>query len=160
MLRTMFLLLLSVVLVLGAPPLATVSNSPGLALNGTKLAATGVSSWPLVAGDSLATTASTAMIMFPDQTRVALEKNSRLKLEREGDRILVRLLEGALAYKLTSGSHVQVSALGRMVTPGPAFQGKVSIVGKEVVEAAVPPDTFSSGYRPANASTPPTSPRK
>ena len=70
----------------------------GLALNGTKLAVSGVSSWPLVPGDSLATSTSAAVILFADKSRFGVEKNSRVKLEREGDKVLVRLLEGALVY--------------------------------------------------------------
>lgn len=151
--RIGLLLLIPALVLLGAPPLATVTHSPGLALNGNSLAATGVSSWPLVAGDSLATTTTAAMVVFPDQSRLALEKNSRVKLEQDGDKVVVRLLEGALAYRLGPGSRVQLSALGRSLTPASNLEGKVSIVGRQVVEGAVPPGTFSGSARPASVPT-------
>lgn len=155
--RLALLTALSAVLALAAAPLATVTNSEGLALNGTKLAVTGVSSWPLVAGDSLATSTSTAVISFPDdKSRFAVEKNSRVKLEREGDKILVRLLEGALAYRLISGSRVQLVALGRPVTAQGAVEGKVSIVGNKLVQGAVP----EAAYSALDCCPPPPTPSK
>jgi hypothetical protein len=154
--RLAVLLILCATLVLAGAPLATVTNSGGLALNGTKLAVSGVSSWPLVPGDSLATSTSAAVILFPDKSRFAVEKNSRVKLEREGDKVLVRLLEGALAYRLVAGSRVQLVALGRPVTSQGAGEGKVSIVGNKLVEGAVP----EAAYSALDCCPPPPTPSK
>jgi len=72
-------------------------------------------------------------------------------LEKAGDKTLARLLDGALAYKLAAGSRVQSSALGRALTRASTFEGKVSIVGREVIEGVAPPGTVRSGARPVGA---------
>jgi len=135
MTRQLSLYLLLATLALAAPPVATVSSSGSLSLNGVTLAPNGVPSWPLVPGDTLATSAAPAVILFQDRTRLTVEKNSKLKLDRDGGRLLVRLLEGALAYHLAPSSQLRFASL----PSPPAPQGKLSIKDNQLI--AAPPGT-------------------
>ncbi len=141
-LRVTLWLVLTVALALAAGPIASVGTSDTLSLNGVSIAPAGVPSWPLVAGDTLATSGAPAVILFQDKTRLTLEKNSRVKLDREGGHLLVRLLEGALAYRLTPGSQLRFANLGRPAMP----QGTLSLVGDKLVSGA--PGTASVKVAP------------
>ena len=64
-----------------------------------------------MSGDELATKGAPAVIVFDDRSRATVEKNSRIKLERNGEQILLRVLQGALRYSLVPQTRVRVHPL-------------------------------------------------
>lgn len=129
--RVLFLLIVSAALALAAAPLATVTSSEPLILNGVTLGA-GVPSTPIVSGDTLFTSAP-AVLLFKDKSRLTLEKNSRVKLESDGDKVLVRLLEGVFSYKLAARSPLQFLVADQPVKLSSAPEGTLAVRGNQVV---------------------------
>ena len=123
----------------GANSIGSVSSMGPVEVGGTTLSAATVSSWPLVAGDVIATTKSPAVVFITGKGRVTLEANSRVKVEREGDKVSVRLLGGAVAYDLMPGSDLiflnGLRSIAPAVQPSGALKGSLVTPG---VTAQVP----------------------
>ncbi len=138
MIRFVFLLSIALsvtVSAFGGSPIAAVTSPEPFELSGVTVPVRGVPSWPLVDGDEIATKDSEAVILFEDRSRVVLDKNTRAKLERKGNRTTVRLLTGGLKYSLATGSLLRLFALGRQVRPEAVGIGTVSIEGESFVAA-------------------------
>jgi hypothetical protein len=98
-------------------------------LNGKAVPATAVSSLPVVAGDEIATSSSTAMIYFADRSRAKIEPNSRVKLEVRSSSLALLVLSGSVDLKRAEGSRVRLiqpihslaqdSTAGRAPSPPP-----------------------------------------
>jgi hypothetical protein len=123
-------------------------------LNGVTLAAD-IPSTPVVSGDTLITSAP-AVLLFKDKSRLTLEKNSRVKLESDGDKVLVRLLDGALAYKLAARSPLQFLAAGQPVKLASATEGTLAVRGNQVVTGS----SRVAGAPPLPPPAPPVSKHK
>jgi hypothetical protein len=91
----------------GGPPVATVSSSGTFDLHGTAVRTEGIPSWPVLAGDEIATHASSALIRFQDGTSVALAENSRAKVETVDNAPVFRLLGGAMQVTATQSPAVK-----------------------------------------------------
>jgi hypothetical protein len=87
-----------------ASPVAAVSSSGAFELRGGEVKVDGVSSWPLLAGDVIATRVAPATILFRDGSRVMLESNSKARVESTGDGLNVRLLDGDMDIVAAPGS--------------------------------------------------------
>lgn len=94
-------------------PVANVSSAQGFYLDGHAVAAAGVSSWPLVSGDDLTTTAAAATMFFPDGSRVKLAPQSRVKITGTAEQPKVILLAGNLNYRLAPGSLLLLTNAGQ-----------------------------------------------
>jgi hypothetical protein len=68
----------------------------------------GVTTFPLVSGDTVATSAAPAVLTFRDGSTVKLAENSSVRIATAGVNENVVLLAGALDYKLFPGSNVKV----------------------------------------------------
>jgi len=79
-----------------AVPVASVTTSTSFDLHGNRVNVGGVPSWPVMAGDDIATHAGNAIIQLRDGTRVELLGNSHAKVEATDDGLLLRLLSGAM----------------------------------------------------------------
>ena len=77
----LFIVMMTTVSLMAADPVGRVTSSGPLTLNGKAVPVTAVSSLPLVAGDEIATSGSSATIYFSDRSRATLDPNSRVKLE-------------------------------------------------------------------------------
>src|SRR5437868_1420887 len=100
MFRTTLLFLTLILAAAAAPPVATVSSSTPFQLRGATVPAGGVPSWPVLAGDTIATADGSAQITFRDGSRIVLEKSSRVVIERQNDGLRVRLSEGAATFNI------------------------------------------------------------
>ena len=87
-----------------ASSVGSVSSMGPIEVGGTKLLASTVSSWPLVGGDVISTGNSPAVVFLTGKGRVTLDANTRVRLERQGEQLSVRLLDGSLNYDLVAGS--------------------------------------------------------
>jgi hypothetical protein len=103
-----------------AAPVGSVSSMGPVEVSGTTMNASTVSSWPLVAGDVIATGNIPAVVFLTGKGRVTLAANSRVSLEKQGDQLSVRLLGGELNYDLLPASGLLFFNGSRAVTPAQA----------------------------------------
>jgi hypothetical protein len=113
----------------GATPIATVTSATPFGLDGHFLNAPGVTSFPLVLGDTVMTANGAAVLLFEDGSIVKLGANSSARIAGVDASPKVVLLGGALDYKMTPGSSLVVTNLdreqkelarGMSLTPPPA----------------------------------------
>lgn len=118
-------------------PVATITAPDAFTLNGVRVAANGVPSWPLAAGDEVNTLNSAAVIRFGDQGQVAIDKGSGLKLERNETGLIARLTSGSMRFRLDPAAHIQVFALAQRVDSQSDREDGVAIDrGKVVISKA------------------------
>jgi hypothetical protein len=128
-------LLLSVtaVVCLAAAPIANVSGTEPFKVSGVSVPVSGVSSWPVIAGDELQIGNAPVVLTFKDGSRVTLGKNSRATVEGKSKNAALRLLDGAMAFTLINGSSVRLYSAGNQVSaqagvPGTAVAGAATSV--------------------------------
>ena len=120
-----------------AEQIGTVTASEAFELAGTQIPASAASSVPLMNRDKVKTTTSIAIIMLEDGSRIAVDKNSTLRLQRLGEEMLLCLEEGALRFNAAEGSRLVVCALNRRIELQAPSEGTVSIEGPDEVLANV-----------------------
>jgi ferric-dicitrate binding protein FerR (iron transport regulator) len=91
-------LLATCLLASAATPVASLRSSSDFQLNGVPVATAGVSAWPVMAGDKVASGASPATVRFTDGTLVTLGAGSQARIERENDGLTVRLISGLMSF--------------------------------------------------------------
>ena len=87
--------------------------------------------------DEVKTFTSTAIIMLEDGSRIAVDKNSALRIQRLGAEMLLCLEEGSLRFNAAEGSRLVVCALNRRIELQAPSEGTVSIKGPAEVLANV-----------------------
>jgi hypothetical protein len=131
-------------------PVANVTSPDAFNLNGERTSAVGVSSWPLVVGDEVATLTSTVLIRFSDKSLIAIDKESSLKLEKANQDIIVRLTTGSMRFKVEPGARIQVFAGNqRLINGGDAENGVEIRKGKVVLSKKSGPPLQPPGPPPA-----------
>ena len=119
--------------VFAAEQIGTVTASEAFELSGTQIPASAARSVPLMNRDQVKTTTSAAIIMLEDGSRIAVDKNSTLRLQRLGVETLLCLEEGTLRFNAAEGSRLVVCALNRRIELQGPSEGTVSIKGAEVL---------------------------
>jgi hypothetical protein len=104
---------------LAAGPIATVSSSQSFNLSGHAVTAAGITSWPLVAGDALATAKSPATLYFHDGSSVTLAAESSAKLGGSAREPKLMLTSGRFDCKLVPGSTIVITNAANPSTKGP-----------------------------------------
>ena len=104
----LLIVMMTTVVLMAADPVGKVTSSGPLTLNGKAVPATAGSSLPLVTGDEIVTSSSSAMIYFADGSRATLEPNSRVKLEVRSSSVALRVLSGSVDLKRAEGSRVSL----------------------------------------------------
>ena len=117
----------------GAQQIGTVTASEAFELAGARVPASAARSLPLMNGDKVKTSTSTAIIMLEDGSRIAVDKNSTLRVQRLGEEMLLCLEEGALRFNAAEGSRLVVCALTRRIELQALSEGTVSITGPDEV---------------------------
>lgn len=102
-----------------------VTAAKGLQLNGQAVPVAGTKSWPVAAGDVLASDATAAVLTMKDGSKIVLGTKSQAKVENG----TVRLLSGTMEYKLAERSTLQVAVKGDALT---ARMGVASTTGSQV----------------------------
>ncbi len=157
MMRAMLALVLSVFGALAATPVASVTSSDSFQLNGVPVSMVGIRNWPVAIGDEIATSGSPAVLLFPDMSRIVLEKNSRVKLEPSGSQTNVRVVQGDVRFDLAPASAVQVITEG--VAPAKKIsQGSLSAKSRPLPSRALPQGFINAPIRAARGGVPPTTP--
>jgi hypothetical protein len=118
----------SAIVCLAAAPIANVSGTEPFKVSGVSVPVSGVSSWPVIAGDELSAGNAPVVLTFKDGSRVTLGKNSRATVEDKNKKVALRLLDGAMVFMLSRGSNVRLYSAGNLVNaqagvPGTAVAG-------------------------------------
>jgi hypothetical protein len=103
----------------GLVPVGSVSSSSPFELRGNRIAVAGVPSWPVAAGDEIATDASAATIRFRDGSEATLDKYSRAKIEQDGSNLVLQLKGGSLQYTVAKGSVLHIRNLNHEIPVQP-----------------------------------------
>lgn len=93
-------------------PVGSVSSSQSFALDGHAIKAAGITSWPVVVGDEITTSAAPAVMSFPDGSSIQLAPRSQVKISGNIESPKVVLTAGNLEYKLAPGSTVSLTTEG------------------------------------------------
>ncbi len=124
--RTLLLVVVFLIpLVVAGQPIATISTSAPLVINGVSVPVAGIPTWPLAAGDEIVTGSSPASITFHDGSVVTVSKDSKAKVGKSS----VDLLTGTAAYKLGSAKGLDLRASGRPIDVKAQPEGVVSVEG-------------------------------
>jgi hypothetical protein len=105
---------------LAANPLGRITSSGSVMLNGKLVPATAAASLPVVAGDEIVTSKSSAKIYFDDKSSATIEPNSRLKLEAHNSSVSLRVFAGSVDLKRAEGSRISLVQPNR---PTPMHSG-------------------------------------
>lgn len=127
--------------IFAANPVGSVSSTGPVEISGTNLSAATVSSWPLVAGDVVATGNAPAVVFIAGKGRVTLDANSRVRVEKVGEQLSVKLMGGGLSYDLAAGSDLLFFNGSRGIAPAAqsaALPSQGSVTAVESVRAPAP----------------------
>jgi ferric-dicitrate binding protein FerR (iron transport regulator) len=96
-------------------PVASMVSMGPVQFNKVRFSAEAVYFWPVLPEDDVATESTTATVLFPDKSRITLDRTTHIKFSRRGGNTTVTLIEGKLGYRLAPGSPIQI------VTSDPAI---------------------------------------
>src|SRR5438874_13531645 len=116
--RSLFLSFLLVSSSFGAAQVATITSDEPFQLGGVSVPVASATAWPLVSGDVISTYKSHAVILYPDGSRVTVDKNTQIKLDsddKNGNKL--HLLGGSIWYSLSSGSKLAMYGANEPVKP-------------------------------------------
>jgi hypothetical protein len=94
-----------------ASSVATVTSGSVFSLDGHSITTPGVSSFPVILGDTVATSQGPAVLFFEDGSTVKLATNSTVKIDGTSASPKLFLLAGSLDYELVAGSKVTITNL-------------------------------------------------
>ncbi len=147
----LLMVMMTTVALMAAEPVGRVTCSGPLTLNGKAVPATAASSLPVVAGDEIATSGTSAIINFADRSRGTLEANSRVKLEARSSSVALRVLSGSADLTPAAGSRISLIPLVRPVE-------RNSSSGPAMAQPGTPLDRGGNPPRPPSPRRPPTPP--
>lgn len=122
----------------------TLTGSGPVLLRGTRVDGLAVAAWPVAVGDEIATEEGRATVRFRDQSRVTLHSKTRVRVEKEAGRMLLRVLGGQVSYDLAPGSGLRVRTLDNRIVPPGTLRGVVSTEAN-VLRAQDPQDEDEDG---------------
>ena len=93
-----------------AEPVANLTASASVTLNGIELPLAAVPSWPIVAGDEIVTSSSAALLRFYDDTLVDILPRSRVTVEKVEGEVRLRLEEGKIDYRRGPDARVRIDS--------------------------------------------------
>jgi hypothetical protein len=111
-----------------ALPIATITAGGNFKLSGVMVPASAAASVPAGSGDEISAMNVPVVVRFGDQGVITLDPGSKVKIEEQGGKIVIRLLSGSLQYQLTAGSNLVIFNQREAVPP--ALQGIVSVAKK------------------------------
>ena len=128
---TVFVIVAAALLSAALKPVATLISFGAVSRNGVRMSQPAVYSWPVLAGDEIATETTTATLLLPGKDRVTLYRDTRLKVDRRMDHTTLQLIQGRVEYALVPGSAL-VFLIDDRAVDLPRASGLISIVGSNV----------------------------
>jgi hypothetical protein len=131
-----------------ATPVASVMSSSDFQLRGVSVNTAGVSSWPILAGDTVTAGTGPATMRFMDGTMVTLGPSSRVKVQRKKDDLSLQLLNGSMSFVLAPSSALQVYSGDTLLSAQPGV----------TTSATAPRTTTQAGSLDLVKTPPPSTP--
>jgi hypothetical protein len=140
-----FALLLALAgLAFGGASVATVASAGTFDLHGAAVRTEGIPFWPVMAGDEIATHASSALVRFQDGTSVALGENSRAKVETVDNILVFRLFGGTMQVTAAQTSAIRFYDGTRSVAVRSGVNPRVGNgAGPQIITLPPPPQPVS-----------------
>ncbi len=110
---------------LAATPAGTISSRENFEIDGTVVPVAAVPAWPVVAGDEITTLSSPAALTMRDGSKIVLRENSKVRIEQNGAKLRVRLVQGDMRFTLSNHARTEVSSLGYAPLPSSYAAGNV-----------------------------------
>jgi len=124
----LFIVMMTTVVLMAADPVGRITSSGPLTLNGKAVPETAVSSLPVVTGDEIVTSSSSALIFFSDNSRATIKPNSRVQLEAHSSSVALRVLSGSVDLNRAVGSQLR---LIQPILPGAPKSATVPASGNQ-----------------------------
>lgn len=105
---------------------ATATSSQPFLIRDVQVPVTGVSNWPVFAGDKVSTTSSSAVLSFRDGSRVVLEKNTTVIVVSNPNNVGLQVIKGKVLYKLNNALNYAIGAVQRSLSTPPSAQGSAT----------------------------------
>ena len=112
-----------------AEQIGTITASGPFQLRGAAVPASAAAALPLLNGNEVVTTDSTAIMQLLDSSRVGMGENSQVKVQRVDEGTMVCLEEGAIEFNAVENSQLLVCARGRQVEIQAPAEGMISFDG-------------------------------
>ena len=93
-------------LLAGGGPVGSVTSSESFLLSGHSVPVADIPNWPVMVGDDITTTSSSAVLQFQDGSRVLLFANSSGKIEQGNNSLVFRLQTGSATINSSPDSRV------------------------------------------------------
>jgi hypothetical protein len=112
-----------------AAPVASVTSSSDFQLRDATVNTAGVSSWPIMAGDTMVAGTGSATIRFIDGTLVTLAPNSRVKVQEKNSDLSLQLVNGSMSFVLADSSALRIFSGNTPVQAQPGVATTASVGG-------------------------------
>ncbi|MBM3815143.1 MAG: hypothetical protein FJW20_26295 [Acidimicrobiia bacterium] len=112
-------------------PAGTLSSSAPFRLDGTQVAVAGVPRWPVMTGQRIENGEAPALMELAGGNRVWLLPRARVSLSRSGERVLVKVSEGGLAYRLSEDAVVEIGSEKGKRVPRESREGRLHLGSTE-----------------------------
>ena len=93
---------------LAATPVGSLSSSGSVVLSGSSIPETAASSLPVVAGDLIRTSSSSATIVFADKSQLVIAPDSQVALVTQGSNLQVQVISGSAMLNNTKKSTIEL----------------------------------------------------
>ena len=114
-----------------AEQIGTITASGPFQLRGAAVPASAAAALPLLNGNEVVTTDSTAIMQLLDSSRVGMGENSQVKVQRVDEGTMVCLEEGAIEFNAAENSRLLVCARGRRLEIQAPAEGMISFGGPQ-----------------------------
>ena len=131
---TIFVGLISGVVLAAAGQRGNVAIAEGLQVNGIAIPQSGAKIWPVADGDVVKSSAVPLLLKLKDGSKIVLGQNSEAKLESANGKESVRLVNGSMQYTLSAESKMQLVANNEPLSVRPGSTGNVGAVTTTIVE--------------------------
>lgn len=102
---------------LATQPVGSLSSSRSVVLSGSSIPETAVSSLPVIAGDVVKTSGSTAVVVFADKSRLVIAANSQVALVAGGSGLQLQVVSGSATMDKANKSTIEL--IQKNQKPGP-----------------------------------------
>lgn len=121
----LILLILCAVCLPAASVVATIDGAQPFQIRGNWVPVSGVSHWPVFSGDEIVTSAGSALLSFPDGSRVLVSSNARVILTRQAGQMRLKVTKGGFSYKLAGAASYSLETIQQGFRNLPGTEGSV-----------------------------------
>lgn len=144
------LVVLSLTAFAGGPvvPVAVADSSTSFLIAGHTIPRAGIGNWPVFAGQSVTSLDKPVLISLKDGSRVLLDRQSEVALERVNGRISMKITKGSASYRMANPASMTFDIVDKAIT------NVLPPTGVVVAQRGLTPDTVGYFALTTRAATP------